>query len=89
MDTRFSVLTLPECFKIESRRPMFGELASDGQALSVGGMNAKSLLSVIEVVDMEFFSWMFHISVDYGLVSFLYRTYKLNDPVGIRFPTHT
>lgn len=56
MDTRFSVLTLPECFRMESRRLMFGEFASDGQALNVGGMNTKSLLSVIEVVEGVFFS---------------------------------
>lgn len=55
MDTRFSVLTLPECFRMESRRPMFGEFASDGQALNVGGMNTKSLVSVIGVVDGVFF----------------------------------
>lgn len=34
---------------MESLRLMFGELARDGHALNVGGMNTKSLVSGIEV----------------------------------------
>lgn len=62
METRLSVLTLPECFSIESRRLIFGEFARDGQALNVGGMNTKSVLSGNGVVDGVFsvdFQWIF------------------------------
>lgn len=45
IDTRRSVfLTLPECFRMESRRAITGELATDGHALIDG--NVKSLRSV-------------------------------------------
>lgn len=54
IDTRLSVLTLPECLSMESLRLIFGEFARDGHALKVGGMNVKSL-SGIEVV-IAFFS---------------------------------
>lgn len=47
IDTRRSVfLTLPECFSMESRRTITGELATDGHALDDG--NVKSLRSVNE-----------------------------------------
>lgn len=64
MDTRLSVLTLPECLRIESLRLIFGEFARDGHALKVGGMNAKSLLSGIgscryAVVQSFFYQWIF------------------------------
>lgn len=34
MDTRFSVFTLPECFRMESRRGRTGEVAWEGHALT-------------------------------------------------------
>lgn len=34
IDTRFSVLTLPECFRMESRRGRTGDVACEGHALT-------------------------------------------------------
>lgn len=47
METRFSVLMLPECFRIESRRIIIGEEAIEGHALTDMYENSEISIRII------------------------------------------